>query len=128
MLMACMLLIGMLPSAALAAGANALDSTATTADPAGPGYKLTLTGLENGDTAKYYQIIKQDVDTVDDIGNVTKVGTQDWKLTSQRPSSHSTSLSRGSETPAWLRAMSRASWAVIRAGVVSLGWVSAGAV
>ena len=73
----------MLPMSAFAEGALVLDSTATDATPtAGPGYSLTVGGLENGDTAKYYKIIEQDVDTVDSSGNVTKVGTQQWKLTS----------------------------------------------
>lgn len=58
------LVAGMLPTAALAEGAAVLDTT--TPDP---GYSLTVTGLENGDTAQYYKIIEQDTAT----GN--------WKLT-----------------------------------------------
>ena len=54
--------------------ASVLDSTATTTTPAGPGYKLTLAGLETGDTVTYYRIIEQDV------GNNTAIGTQKWKL------------------------------------------------
>ena len=61
------------------------------------------------------------------------------KLTSQRPSSHSTSRSRASVTPAWFRAMDRAFSALMRselvvlsdfcsAGLVSAGTVSAGLV
>lgn len=74
------LLAGMISTSAFAEGASVLDSTAADADPAGPGYTLTLGGLEAADTAKYYKIIEQDVDTVDGSGN-TVVGTQQWKLT-----------------------------------------------
>ena len=67
---------GLFPMAALGAAASVLDSTATDADPAGPGYKLTINGLDEGDTADYYQIITQDFDTTDPAS----IGTQQWKL------------------------------------------------
>lgn len=51
------LVMGMLPTAALAEGALVLDSTAA---PDGPGYALTVKGLEAGDTADYYRVIEQD--------------------------------------------------------------------
>jgi len=57
------LIASMLPVSALAEGALTLDSTATTAEPAGPGYSLTVSGLDQGDTATYYKIIEQDTST-----------------------------------------------------------------
>ena len=70
--------VGLQPTNAFAEGALVLDSTAADATPAGPGYDLTVSGLENGDTAKYYQIIEQDVD--DATATPPHVGTQQWKL------------------------------------------------
>ena len=70
---------GLFPMAALGAGASVLDSTATNADPAGPGYKLVVTGLEQNDGVTYYQIIEQDLD--DTTTTPTTVGSQQWKLT-----------------------------------------------
>lgn len=59
----CVLVTGMVPPAALAEGAATLDTMTP------PGYSLTVTGLENGDTATYYKIIEQDS------------ATGKWKLT-----------------------------------------------
>ena len=65
------------PAAAFGVGGSVLDSTATSDD--GPGYNLTLGGLENGDVVEYYQIITQDFD--DATVTPPKVGTQQWMLT-----------------------------------------------
>ena len=73
------LALAMAPAAAMGVGASVLDTTATDADPAGPGYELTLSGLEQGDKAEYYQIIMQDLD--DPSAQPPHVGTQQWKLT-----------------------------------------------
>lgn len=74
---------GLFPMAALGAGASVLDTTpddtATEDVTEGPGYTLTVKGLESGDTTKYYQIIEQDVD--DDTQTPPYIGTQGWKLT-----------------------------------------------
>ena len=87
------LVLGLVPAGAIAEGAHSLDTDAEAAG--GPGYSLSVGGLMQGDAVKYYKIIEQDVDTVDDKGTedtsddvVTKVGTQAWKLTDAVDANH----------------------------------------